>query len=1049
MKFFATFLLVSFNFLTAFSQTEISQPDTSVARDYFAKAEKFAKQALYDSSNTYFDKASRIYETIGNSSGEVDAWQKYVACFSNIALNLQEQGKYPQAMENLEKALHFGMEKLEQDCIEIANVFHIIGVVHFRQGHYDEALEYYNKALVIRIKRLGEDHPRVADTYNNLGIIFTIKGEYQQALDYYLKSLAIFKKAYGDNHPRVAINYTNLGYIYREKCDYERALDYFTKALDIDIKALGENHPGVASTYNNLGIVYSLKGDYEKAFEFYNKSLAIKLDILGENHPSVAAIYNNMGSDFRERGDLNKALEYLNKSLQLKIDRLGEDHPSTANDLGNIGIIYSQQHEYDKAMTYFEKSLAIRLKAIGENDPFVARIYRDMANVYSEIKNFDRALEYYEKALAISIQLWGPLHTDVAMTYLELAYLYNKQRNFDKTFYYTQQAIMALVPNFSDTSIFANPQPDQTVLEKDLLEVLIFKAKSLADYYTQQSDKIIALETSLSTYQLAAALIENIRRSYKAVGSKLILGERAAEVFENGIKTALMLADITRNDKYNQHAFSFAEQAKASVLLNSLQESQARQFADIPDSLLFLEQELRIDLTFYDTQFQKEQQKEQNRDDTKIKEFQAEFFKLNNQYQRLIDHFETDYPAYYDLKYKTQTTSISDLQKTISDNSALVEYFLGDSLLTIFTITSDSFFIVSQNVDTGFISLVELFTTAIKKIDIQKYIQLSFRLYEELIQPLETNIQSKQKLIIIPHSVLFKVPFEALLRTSPQNTGKIDFTELDYLLRTYEISYHNSAALYLTTYQSESNILTVAEKASQKYIGFAPVFSEKQKNGYILADNVPVFDFWNTESDVRSVSIDGKRFNPLKYSEQEVRTVVNNFLKNGSYAVGYYHKDASEENFKSTVSDYNIIHIASHGIINDQKPQLSGIIFSQPTDSTYFDDGILYASETFNLNLSAELVVLSSCESGIGKLIRGEGLMALTRGFLYAGARNIVVSLWKISDKHTQQLMVKFYDQILSGRSYSQSLREAKLSMLSHQATAFPKSWSGFVLIGK
>ena len=173
------------------------------------------------------------------------------------------------------------------------------------------------------------------------------------------------------------------------------------------------------------------------------------------------------------------------------------------------------------------------------------------------------------------------------------------------------------------------------------------------------------------------------------------------------------------------------------------------------------------------------------------------------------------------------------------------------------------------------------------------------------------------------------------------------------------------------------------------------------------------------------------------------------FEKKNKDAVGYFHAEASEENFKLNLSQFDYVHIATHGIFNEDKPQLSGIIFSQPVDSAYCEDGILYTGETYNLNLNANLVVLSSCESGIGKLFRGEGLMALTRGFMYSGTANIIVSFWKVSDKHTSELMTEFYTKVLNDNSYANSLREAKLKMIEHAATAFPKSWSSFVLIGE
>lgn len=343
---------------------------------------------------------------------------------------------------------------------------------------------------------------------------------------------------------------------------------------------------------------------------------------------------------------------------------------------------------------------------------------------------------------------------------------------------------------------------------------------------------------------------------------------------------------------------------------------------------------------------------------------------------------------------------------------------------------------------------MESLNKSIKKVDAAKFVKTSFQTYNILFKSIEKIIGNKEKLIYVPHSILYKLPFEALLTQKPNEKEKIDFTSLNYLISQFEISYHYSATLYLNSLKEDKKLLVDDFPASNGFIGFAPVFSDEANNGYILASNLPTIEPTFADAGLRSVSLNGKRFSELRFSEKEVKNIVTLHEKKRKQAVGYFFTDASEENFKSNVGNYKYVHIATHGIINEENPQLSGIIFSQPTDSTCSEDGILYSQETYNLDLNTDLVVLSSCESGIGKEIRGEGLMALTRGFLYSGASNLIVSLWKVSDKHTSQLMVALYRNILDGKGYVCSLRKAKLRMIKNSKTAFPRSWSSFVLIG-
>jgi len=240
-----------------------------------------------------------------------------------------------------------------------------------------------------------------------------------------------------------------------------------------------------------------------------------------------------------------------------------------------------------------------------------------------------------------------------------------------------------------------------------------------------------------------------------------------------------------------------------------------------------------------------------------------------------------------------------------------------------------------------------------------------------------------------------------------------------------------------------------APNMQMNFVGFAPVFSKEKNNGLIISSNIKAIDTTENNLAYRSISTDLKRFNPLPYSKDEVTSIVHLFEKHKKEAKAYIYSEANETNFKNNTSNYSIIHVSSHGFANDKEPDLSGIVFSQPTDTSEKEDGILYTGETYNLNLKADLVVLSSCESGLGKLIKGEGLQALSRGFLYAGAPNVIFSLWRTLDKPTKDLMVQFYSNVLDGKTYAESLRQAKLNLIKNPGTAFPHFWGGFVLIGR
>jgi CHAT domain-containing protein len=318
--------------------------------------------------------------------------------------------------------------------------------------------------------------------------------------------------------------------------------------------------------------------------------------------------------------------------------------------------------------------------------------------------------------------------------------------------------------------------------------------------------------------------------------------------------------------------------------------------------------------------------------------------------------------------------------------------------------------------------------------------QSSYKLYRILITPIEGKIAEKNKLIIIPDGMLYSIPFEALIS---QSADSDDFTALDYLIKHYDISYHYSANLWLSGLQAETST------KSAGFVAFAPVFSDQLNNSYLASRSTePEIDVSYLRS--ASISEEGtrKRFIPLPASEQEVSAIARLFKQQGQNADLFLNQQATEEQLKSIAKDYRYVHIATHGWMDEDRPKLSGLAFSQPPDSTFIEDGILYAGEMYNLELNADLVILSACESGIGKLVRGEGPLTLTRGLLYAGADNIIISLWAVPDIDTGNLMVDVYQHMLSGKSYPQALRAVKLKMIQAGKTAFPAKWSGFVMVG-
>jgi CHAT domain-containing protein len=918
---------------------------------------------------------------------------------------------------------------------------------------YDSSNFYYQKVKNIYSELVSNYDKKIfrsglIQTINNIGWNFILMGEFDTASVVLNQNLVTSIEMLGENNVEVARSYHFIGNLNWFTAHYDDALAGYLKALSIRLKLLGENNIDVGKNYNNLGIVYQQKGDYDLAQENYQKGLSILHKILGSEDPLIARIINNVGNIHYFKGEFELALEKYREALSILQKKLGENHPDVAKGYYNIGIICSEKQEYDKALEYHQKALSIWLNLSGEENPDVAQIYNNIGFAHKGKGEYRKALGIFRKSLSIRLHLFGEKHPDVGISYQNIADTYFRKSEFDSALAYCQKSIISFMNDSNDDSIYSLPELTNINSEPGLLTTLKLKADiilAISDHHNVDN-----LKTALSTFQLADKLIDKMRTGYIEKGSKLFLGEKSTGIYDQAINTCIKMFDLTKEEKYKNLAFLFAEKGKAVVLQGELAEAEARQFAKLPVHLLEEEKQLKIDLAFYDTQLQNELQKKDTKDGVKISKFESRLFDLKAAYGQLISSIEKNYPAYYDLKYQTKTATVSEIQNQISENTALLQYFVGDSSIYIFSVLKDEYDLAKIKKPENFSGLVKNFYSSILKSEAEKYLTSSYELSSILIEPVLQKIKAKAKLIIIPHDVLYKIPFEALF-ASTQKQNQNNYSKLDYLIKTFDISYHYSASLYVNGLKNKSELFAEEKSPQKSFIGFAPVFAKNDNTGYTLANsNHFALLSSGTNELLRSVLVDEKRFDELKYSEWEVKAIISLFSgkAKGETGIAYFYSDANEQSFKENAKDYRIVHIASHSFINEEHPEISAVVFAQPTDSLTSDDGILYSGESYNLDLNADLVVLSSCESGLGKLIRGEGMMALTRGFLYSGADNIIFSLWKIPDKQTSELMIEFYNQMLSNKTYAESLRQAKLMLIENELTARPRSWASFVLVG-
>lgn len=1049
---FSAFFLISSNLI--YSQKTSVLKDTTLAATYFDKAEVLRKTGKPDSSLLFYNKAANIYysllplKTHKNRLSPFDSLtiHNYLKTQNTIGDVLFRTDRFDTALIVLQKAIDFASDQIGHENLSTAVSYLLFGNIHFRKGDYSNALKYYFKSLEIR-KKFSDDHSiETAKLLNNIGIVYKNLDEFDKAMEYYLKSLDLRKSLLGENHPDIASSYNNIAIICVYKGLYDKALDHHFKCLNIRKQHLGELHLDVAASYSNIGMVYTYKSEYDKALQYFFKCLEIEKKLLGENNLGILTTYNNIGVVSHYLGNYEQALWYYFKCLEITKKYLGENHISFVQINSNIGSLFEDQHEYDKAIEYYIKSLDIITKLMGNEHTQTAVSYWNIGSLLIKTGNADSALVYLNKSLQIRMKLFGLKHPSVAKTYYKIGEVFEKKGQYDKALNYYHLGTISNLQITDLINIDELPSIAGYFAWEELLSTLHGKARCLSKNPSGINN---SLELSLRNYQLCDTLINITRKEITSLSDKITLGEKASQIYEESINVCLELAqdktDPQKSNQYKQWAFYFSEKNKASVLLESLSGQQALQFAGIPDSLLSKEHDLRIDINFYNKQLA------ESPDSSKQALYRDRLFSLNRSYDSLIAVFETNYPEYYNLKYSETTASVPDIQKQLDESTAMVSYFAGDSMITIFTITHNSFDIEQKPTPKDFAGKIDLYRRSLTRVSAlgqRNYKKLATEFYDLLI-PKKTGKKIKQ-LIIVPDHALATIPFETFL-TKPV-TDKTEMHKLPYLVNQYAVSYSYSATLFMKTFPKEKT-KKIEMHDLNDWLAFAPV-ADTCQTGMSLASRELLQRYQNLSSDSVQTRSLRDYFAPLPGTLSEVKTILDLFDKSQSNAKIEINRNADEKTIKSgLLKDYRILHFATHGMAHNEKPELSCILLASADSSDTENDGILYSGEIYNLKLNADLVVLSACETGLGKIKKGEGILGLTRALLYAGSKNIIVSLWQVADQSTSDMMVVFYDDLLkkglSKSDYSKSLQQAKRHMIKNKQYAHPFYWSPFILIGK
>lgn len=831
----------------------------------------------------------------------------------------------------------------------------------YDKGQFTPAKQLAEKAVFLAQKQLGTNSVSYATALYNLTIFLELEGNNELAIDTYLEIKTI-EEQLNVGYDNLSISYNAIGCSYAMIGDYHNALNYFDQAVELRQKEQSPNDSILITFLSDKALCLQNLGQLQTTYETNQECLRLIQQLEEPNTTYIQQValycYQNLAAiSIMNDNESKKVVAYLEQAQKIiKEYQPPQKSYYTYELLGDLKIA---QKEYAQAHFYYDKALPILKKELVDiqKDIRLGQLLTQKAIAYRANNQLKEALEYHEKALA-SITV----DTD---------------------------------DNKNSLSPFIN--------KLSAINLLAEKAKTLAEKKE--------LKTAYQTYQMATQLIPETRRSYKEEGSKYQLAKNTTALYENAIEVAIALYQETDNELYLQEALNLSESTKAIRLLEDMQDRRFKDSTSIlPAELLIKEQAARYQINslerqIYSIKKQGEVEKEQ------VLILQDSLLTCKEIYNSQLVKELKQYPKYWALRYDTPKLNLKQIRSDLlSENTAVLEFFIGEKNLYLFVISPTDFFVKTiprtPKFQDAFNTLHQIISTSPRSLtttlstQYQEFAKVSSYVYQTLLEPaLQFNNNAIEQLIIIPDGLLFNIPLGVLL-TKPSTTTNYSISNNDYLFEDYALSYHYAINLFKDSPSSTT------EKV---FAGFAPTF---QSYPYL---------------------------NPLAYADDEVQSSSSIFE-----GQAFLDKEAHYNAFKNEAETAKILHLATHAEKDMEYEKLNKI---------YLTDTILthYDLEKFNFN--TDLVVLSACNTGSGKLIKGEGAMTLARSILQAGCPSVVAASWSVDDNTSKFIILDFYKRIYAGLSKDKALQLAKKKYLENvvdnDLSAHPFYWASFQQYGR
>jgi len=1027
---------------------------------------------LYYFEKNQFDKVEEpLINAIKNSNSFIDKMNLDLAdCYDFLANYYRRISQFEKAIDYFNKAIEIVDYHKLNNTYAYAITLNNMGLLYQDLHDIKKAEKYFLAALEINTKVLGEKDESVGENLKNLSSIKAIEGKYNEAKNYLEKSIQIIEHIYGSNHSEYAKGIVSMGILYARMGDLKKGVSYLQDALKTN-----DIHKSLkASIFFNLGTMYMRGSLFQEALFSFNKSLTIYEELYSEENLDITSVYHNLGCLYYLMADFENSLKYHNKALLLRKKLLNANNPEIAFSLNCIASCYNSLGNFSKAKELSFEALDI-LKINNDSNEIqeeIAATLSELAEIFSNEEDYELALKYANEALKINMNQFGLMNRSTAVTLSHLGLVYYYLNKLDSAEYFIKKAIESYdEPSFKTNLALVYNQKGKFKEAQNLLnQVLNFDLEHLDSNHPHLSETFFRLGRNCYFQNDFLNAEKKLKKSYEIKRTNIIqnfsfltTGEKKLFWFDNQTFYNYINFFTSKSFFYyrNVTILNFDNTLFSKSLL--LETSRDLDKAIIESS----DQKLKYQYT---------EMKELRRLVSKMQSEGSDKKEIIERYNQQADSLDkilvNKLGEYANAKRKFEITW-QDVQTGLSSTDAAIEF------ARYYDYKDSAYKYMALVVRPGYEypKLVKLGSELnIKNSSSQKEFS---ELYNYVWRGVDSLLSDVKTIYYSPVGELNNVSFSALMS---ENKNQSDSTKSNwsYLIDRYDL-HQVTTTRYLadgTLNRNDSLPLSIKLIGGVNYSDL-PLSKDSIEENETTEDLALQINLQNELTDTKSNR--GGKISYLKGSEIEVKGIAKTLKNSGWVTTISDGKNAGEYQFKQELKEKTpgIIHIATHGFAFPEKVSkeenglqmkvtsnykvsedpmvrcglmLSGANVSWSGDSkkmieTTGDDGILTAAEVANLDLSnTKLVVLSACETGLGKIESSEGTFGLKRGFKLAGVDQIIVSLWKVPDTESMELMTLFYSELAKTNDIDSSFNKAQKEMRNRYPYN-PEKWAGFVLV--